>query len=178
MRRSGRCRTQPRRALRERSPTCTGFPGISSSGSYASDAAGISSSRDEAGRHRLLGGSASPFGFPAQVDDLPDNPGAGLMRAELGSLRRVPQRAWPVGLIAAPPLVEGLLGPGRPPAIARIPPDGALWCQMLQSAWVGDRRAARMAGRSPARAPMSRAAARPPAQAWGGMTAVSPWPRA
>src|SRR5262249_20190282 len=24
-----------------------------------------------------------------------------------------PQRAWPVGLIAAPPLVEGLLGPGR-----------------------------------------------------------------
>src|SRR5215467_13442966 len=35
------------------------------------------------------------------------------MRAELGSLRAVPQRAWPVGLIAAPPLVEGLLGPGR-----------------------------------------------------------------
>jgi RNA polymerase sigma-70 factor (sigma-E family) len=55
---------------------------------------------------------------------------------------------------------------------------GALWCQMLQSAWVGDRRAARMAGRSPARAPMSRAAARPPAQAWGGMTKVSPWTRA
>ncbi len=56
----------------------------------------------------------------------------------------------------------------RPPAIAHIPSDGALWCQMLQSAWVGDRRAARMAGRSPARAPMSRAAARPPAQAPGG----------
>src|ERR1700683_1674855 len=50
--------------------------------------------------------------------------------------------------------------------------------QMLQSASVGDRRAARMAGRSPARAPMSRAAARPPAQAWAGMTAGSPWLRA
>ncbi len=46
--------------------------------------------------------------------------------------------------------------------------------QMLQSAWVGDRRAARMAGRSPARAPMKRAAARPPAQASAGMTTAQP----
>ena len=38
---------------------------------------------------------------------------------------------------------------------------------MLQRAWVGDRRAARMAGSSPARAPMTTAAARPPAQASG-----------
>ena len=59
--------------------------------------------------------------------------------------------------------------------------------QMLHSAWTGDRRAARMAGSSPAAAPMSRAAARPPpqasggmppAQASGGMTTASPWPRA
>ena len=49
-----------------------------------------------------------------------------------------------------------------------------LCCQMLQSAWVGDRRAARMAGSSPAAAPMSRAAARPPAQASRGMTMAQP----
>ena len=39
--------------------------------------------------------------------------------------------------------------------------------QTVRRAWVGDRRAARMAGRSPARAPMMTAAARPPAQACG-----------
>jgi len=55
---------------------------------------------------------------------------------------------------------------------------GYLSCQTVQSAWVGDRRAARMAGSSPARAPIMRAAARPPAQAWGGMVTASPWPRA
>ena len=35
-----------------------------------------------------------------------------------------------------------------------------------------------MAGSSPARAPMTMAAARPPAQASGGMTTASPWARA
>jgi hypothetical protein len=40
----------------------------------------------------------------------------------------------------------------------------------VQSAWVGDIRAARNAGSRPARAPMSRAAASPPAQARVGMT--------
>ena len=49
---------------------------------------------------------------------------------------------------------------------------------VVKRAWVGDRRAARMAGSRPARAPMTTAAARPPAQASGGMTTVSPWPRA
>jgi transposase len=46
--------------------------------------------------------------------------------------------------------------------------------QTVRSAWVGDRRAARMAGSSPARAPMMRAAASPPAQASGGMTMAQP----
>ena len=45
----------------------------------------------------------------------------------------------------------------------------------VQRAWVGDSRAARMAGSSPAAAPMSSAAARPPAQASGGMTIAQPW---
>jgi hypothetical protein len=44
----------------------------------------------------------------------------------------------------------------------------------LHSACVGERRAARMAGSSPARAPMTMAAARPPAQASGGMTMAQP----
>ena len=57
-------------------------------------------------------------------------------------------------------------------------PPSCLSCQTVHSAWVGDRRAARMAGSSPARAPMMTAAASPPAQAWGGMTTASPWPRA
>ena len=59
-----------------------------------------------------------------------------------------------------------------------IPPEGLTCYQTLQRAWVGDRRAARMAGSSPAKAPMTTAAARPPAQASGGMTTVSPWARA
>jgi hypothetical protein len=46
--------------------------------------------------------------------------------------------------------------------------------QIVHRAWVGDRRAARMAGSSPAAVPMSRVAARPPAQAWGGMTVAQP----
>jgi hypothetical protein len=50
--------------------------------------------------------------------------------------------------------------------------------QMLHRAWVGDRRAARMAGRSPARAPMMMAAVRPPAQASVGMMTASAWARA
>jgi Fe(II)/alpha-ketoglutarate-dependent arginine beta-hydroxylase len=50
--------------------------------------------------------------------------------------------------------------------------------QTVHSACVGDRRAARMAGSSPARAPMTTAAARPPAHACVGMTTPSPWPRA
>jgi hypothetical protein len=41
---------------------------------------------------------------------------------------------------------------------------------MVQRAWVGDIRAARMAGTSPAMAPMTRVEASPPAQARGGMT--------
>jgi hypothetical protein len=51
-------------------------------------------------------------------------------------------------------------------------------CQMVHRASVGDRRAARMAGSSPARAPTTRAAARPPAHAWAGITVGSPWLRA
>ncbi len=43
-----------------------------------------------------------------------------------------------------------------------------------QRAWVGDRRAARMAGSSPARAPMRIAATSPPAQASTGMTVDQP----
>ena len=45
----------------------------------------------------------------------------------------------------------------------------------VQSAWVGDIRAARMAGRSPAMAPISSAAASPPAQARVGMTVAQCW---
>ena len=44
----------------------------------------------------------------------------------------------------------------------------------VQSASVGDRRAARRAGSRPAAAPMSSAAPRPPAQARGGMTTAQP----
>src|SRR5215831_10007839 len=54
----------------------------------------------------------------------------------------------------------------------------ALVPYMVQRAWVGERRAARMAGSSPARAPMTKAAASPPAQASPGMTRSSRWPRA
>jgi hypothetical protein len=50
--------------------------------------------------------------------------------------------------------------------------------QRVQSACVGVRRAARMAGSSPARAPMRRAAPRPAAHAPGGMTMAQPWARA
>jgi hypothetical protein len=45
-----------------------------------------------------------------------------------------------------------------------------LGLHIVQRAWVGDMRAARIAGRSPAMAPMARAAVRPPAQARAGMT--------
>jgi hypothetical protein len=45
----------------------------------------------------------------------------------------------------------------------------------LQRAWVGDIRAARMAGRSPARAPIARVEASPPAQASGGITVAQCW---
>jgi len=45
---------------------------------------------------------------------------------------------------------------------------------MLHRASVGDRPAARMAGHSPAMAPMTRSAARPPTRAWGGMTTAQP----
>jgi hypothetical protein len=58
----------------------------------------------------------------------------------------------------------------------RACPAGRVSCQTVRSASVGDRRAARMAGSSPARAPMTTAAARAPAQAWVGMVTVSPWP--
>jgi len=50
--------------------------------------------------------------------------------------------------------------------------------QMLHRARVGDRRAARIAGSRPARAPMSMAAAMPPAHASGGMTVAQPLCRA
>ena len=46
----------------------------------------------------------------------------------------------------------------------------AIDLHMLHKAWVGDMWAARRAGRSPATAPMTSAAASPPAQAWTGMT--------
>jgi hypothetical protein len=60
--------------------------------------------------------------------------------------------------------------------IPRVSAAGRVACgsQVLQSAWVGDRRAARMAGSSPAAA-MIKVAARPPAQAPGGMMMASPW---
>jgi hypothetical protein len=81
------------------------------------------------------------------------------------------------------PLVHGMvagLAPelrgGRRAILVAL--QGCLCCQMLHSAWTGDRRAARMAGSSPAAAPMTTAAARPPAQAPGGMTAASLCPRA
>jgi hypothetical protein len=62
-----------------------------------------------------------------------------------------------------------------PPRSAEPPGSPNAWpgCQMLHSARVGDRRAARMAGSSPASAPMTTAAASPPAQAPGGMTTGS-----
>jgi len=56
---------------------------------------------------------------------------------------------------------------------ARVDAEGVLLGQTARSACVGDRRAARMAGSSPARAPMMMAAARPPAHASGGMTTAS-----
>ena len=83
------------------------------------------------------------------------------------------------GEAAIPPGEDGRASRSGNPAsgwVACRP--GCLCCQTVQSAWVGDRRAARMAGSSPARAPMMTVAARPPAQAWGGMTTASPWPRA
>src|SRR5580704_10706248 len=50
----------------------------------------------------------------------------------------------------------------------------APWTHMLHSAWVGDIRAARRAGISPATAPMIREAAKPPSQASGGTTVDQP----
>jgi hypothetical protein len=50
-----------------------------------------------------------------------------------------------------------------------------LWGHTDHSARVGDRRAARMAGSSPAKAPMTTAAPRPPTQASVGMTMASWW---
>ena len=49
---------------------------------------------------------------------------------------------------------------------------------MAHRAWVGDMRAARRAGHSPARAPMSTAAPSPPAHASAGMTTSQPLARA
>ena len=87
-------------------------------------------------------------------------------------------------------LVQRLIGFSRRACWPRLLPSGSRWdtglalpssdwltfvAHMVQRAWVGDRRAARMAGSSPARAPMATAAARPPAQAWDGMTTASPW---
>src|SRR5258708_70900 len=46
--------------------------------------------------------------------------------------------------------------------------------QTVQSAWVGDMRAARIAGRSPAAAPMRMAAPMPPPQARAGTTTAQP----
>src|SRR5215467_2372870 len=51
---------------------------------------------------------------------------------------------------------------------------GPLVPYMVQRAWVGDMRAARIAGSSPARAPITRAAPSPPAQASAGMTVAQP----
>ena len=52
--------------------------------------------------------------------------------------------------------------------------DAAGTAHRVQRAWVGDRRAARTAGSSPAMAPMMRAAPMPPAHASGGMTIGQP----
>jgi dTDP-4-dehydrorhamnose 3,5-epimerase len=70
-------------------------------------------------------------------------------------------------------LVRGAL---RGIAVAAVPRGTRrLRCQTDHSARVGARRAARMAGSSPARAPMMTAAPRPPAQASVGMTMASWW---
>ena len=59
------------------------------------------------------------------------------------------------------------------PAERRVTAD-TFQCHRVHSACVGDRRAARTAGSSPAAAPMSRAAPRPPAHPSGGMTMAHP----
>jgi hypothetical protein len=70
---------------------------------------------------------------------------------------------------------ESCPGNARPPAPTpvqqRPQPATPPSAYTVQRAWVGDIRAARNAGRRPARAPMSSAAASPPAQASVGMTA-------
>ena len=72
-------------------------------------------------------------------------------------------------LVEWPGCAPGCLPSGRPSPWAG---------HRVHRAWVGDRRAARIAGSIPARAPMSRAAARPPAQASGGMMVAQPLCRA
>src|SRR5271155_5622314 len=47
--------------------------------------------------------------------------------------------------------------------------------QILQSAWVGDMRAARSAGKRPATAPIRTAAPKPPPRAGGGTTIAHPF---
>jgi DNA-binding transcriptional ArsR family regulator len=61
-------------------------------------------------------------------------------------------------------------------ASSSAPAGGGWWFYRLQSACVGDRRAARMAGSSPAMAPIASAAPSPPTQAWAGITMGSPLP--
>jgi hypothetical protein len=75
--------------------------------------------------------------------------------------------AGPDGVFRSPPLdVSALV---RPPPLAA-------WSegQMVHSASVGESRAALSAGSRPASAPITRAAARPPAQASVGMAVVQP----
>ena len=86
---------------------------------------------------------------------------------------RLPARRLGVGVLAGwwsgRGCASGCLPSGRPSSRAG---------HRVHRAWVGDRRAARIAGSRPARAPMSRAAARPPAQASGGMMVAQPLCRA
>jgi hypothetical protein len=86
------------------------------------------------------------------------------------------------------PVREGVVVDG--PGVGGSPAEGFEVCQRLVSdrdrpvsrwpgymvhrAWVGDMRAARRAGHSPARAPMSTATPSPPAHASAGMTTIQP----
>jgi hypothetical protein len=95
--------------------------------------------------------------------------------APTASCTAPPCRSWPRSPMSVPARVPFCRRcRGRRSAVGgqmeRLLP-GQLWsAYMLQRACVGDIRAARMAGRSPAMAPMSSAEARPPAQASGGTT--------
>src|SRR5258708_26102352 len=99
--------------------------------------------------------------------------------ARVVRVQRAPTHPPPARLSALQAQVEFLLPSGQ-----ALPVAAAAACctsdagsgagHRVHSACVGDRRAARLAGSSPASGPMSRAAPRPPAQASGGMTIAQP----